>query len=491
MKQADFAGFAPQLVIEVVTRVHGPAAGAKVAALAAVPLRTPAWCRWQDLDAAFVALETVIPEHDIPTLAKAWHHGSLRTVPLVGLLRSGASPAWIYRRAPAIIRLFAPGLAVETVERRRGFLVEFDYRIRYPAAWSPRLRRWIKAVIGHSHTYLPSQSPLIHGVTVDELPAPADETHWRLRWHTKPSYSGIAVAVLLAVVLVLILPDAWDLAAAGAGAVLGWWLGRRRPHLDAAIVGDLLRLSDHQNEADLNLTERRQRLTGLERRHQTGLVAARLIHELSNPLTAIGMASQALREDPHDLEAQALLHQAVERAERIIRAVRSAHAVTPPPQVRLRAAGILVVIDIVAAGLCEQGTVEVVRPPPEAEVEVADGAIEIVVANLLRNAHQAAETARPLRIRCWCEVESQELLHLYVRDNGRGMEPHTAAAAMAGHSATPDGLGLGLALCRDLCAQSGGQFRLHETLPGRGTTFRITLPVSSPATAAAQAAPLP
>jgi signal transduction histidine kinase len=65
-----------------------------------------------------------------------------------------------------------------------------------------------------------------------------------------------------------------------------------------------------------------------------------------------------------------------------------------------------------------------------------------------------------------------------VTDTGSGIPAHLQGQIFEPFVTTKApglGLGLGLSICRDLVSQAGGELGF-DSLPGQGTTFRITLP---------------
>jgi two-component system sensor histidine kinase HydH len=67
-------------------------------------------------------------------------------------------------------------------------------------------------------------------------------------------------------------------------------------------------------------------------------------------------------------------------------------------------------------------------------------------------------------------------VEIHFADTGPGISPETRQHLFEPFFTTrPEGTGLGLALCREIVVQHGGEIEL-ETTGGSGTSFRITLP---------------
>ena len=123
--------------------------------------------------------------------------------------------------------------------------------------------------------------------------------------------------------------------------------------------------------------------------------------------------------------------------------------------------------------------------PAEITVDVAPGLaaplnadlFEWVIENLLKNALDALDGAPgPHRIAITGRAEGGAAV-VDVADTGRGMDRATARHVFRpGFSTKRRGWGLGLSLARRIVeTYHGGTLAVHETEPGVGTTFRITL----------------
>jgi signal transduction histidine kinase len=106
--------------------------------------------------------------------------------------------------------------------------------------------------------------------------------------------------------------------------------------------------------------------------------------------------------------------------------------------------------------------------------------MEWVVENLIRNAIDASDKPRgtiEVSLRWLHERHEVELL---VRDNGRGMSASERRRAFRpGFTTKRRGWGLGLALARRVVREyHQGRISIVESMPGRGTTVSVALPVA-------------
>jgi signal transduction histidine kinase len=106
-----------------------------------------------------------------------------------------------------------------------------------------------------------------------------------------------------------------------------------------------------------------------------------------------------------------------------------------------------------------------------------------VLVNLLSNAVKFSPRGGEVRIRC--EVK-EHLVAIHVEDDGHGIaadkldeifEPFVQLSS--GLTRTAEGSGLGLAISRELARLMGGDVTVQSEL-GKGSTFTLTLPMSTP-----------
>ncbi len=109
--------------------------------------------------------------------------------------------------------------------------------------------------------------------------------------------------------------------------------------------------------------------------------------------------------------------------------------------------------------------------------------LEQVLINLLRNAVDSMEeTSREQKqIEITCRQESdgtQRFLSVAVSDRGHGLTDEAMTHLFENFYTTkPDGIGLGLPICRSIIEAHGGQIECRPNAT-QGVTFRFTVPVS-------------
>jgi signal transduction histidine kinase len=135
----------------------------------------------------------------------------------------------------------------------------------------------------------------------------------------------------------------------------------------------------------------------------------------------------------------------------------------------------------------EKGLSLVARLAPDCRIQVEGDSVRLkqVVSNLLSNAVKFTETGS-VEVRAVLHEAPHEgrcRLKLEVSDTGVGFDSETAAQLFqrfrqADNSITRrfGGSGLGLAISRDLLELMGGDISA-ESQPGRGSTFRVNLPL--------------
>jgi two-component system sensor kinase FixL len=257
----------------------------------------------------------------------------------------------------------------------------------------------------------------------------------------------------------------------------------------AALVTALV-VQRRKNKQDEETVREQKRLTHLARVAIVGELSGGLAHELNQPLTSIlsnaQAAQHALQSDKVDLaEVREILADIVaedKRASELIGRLRTLlkHEEPTMQQVEtnalLKEAQCLVRSSLTAHQVTLSSDIESGLP------QVLGDPIQLqqVLLNLLLNACDAVRDCEPAdrRIELSARLESAERrLHVTVIDRGHGIAADGLDRVFDAFFTTkPNGLGLGLAICRQIACAHGG--RLWATHNGdRGAAFHLTLPV--------------
>jgi two-component system, NtrC family, sensor kinase len=130
----------------------------------------------------------------------------------------------------------------------------------------------------------------------------------------------------------------------------------------------------------------------------------------------------------------------------------------------------------------QRATVEV-RNRGAPDVMASAGQLEQVVVNLVNNAAQATRTGGQGAIRLTVGPGRPGFARLDVVDAGKGIPPDLVGRIFDPFFSTREegsGMGLGLPICHAIVEAHGGTIRASSA-PGRGSRFRIELPVIAPA----------
>jgi signal transduction histidine kinase len=237
------------------------------------------------------------------------------------------------------------------------------------------------------------------------------------------------------------------------------------------------------DERDHQLHEARETILQQERLALIGKLAGGIGHELRTPLGAIrnvayflGLAIEA--PDPEVREALGILEKEVQNSDRII------HSLMDFAREKKRPYGPVDVRPLLTEALERVSVPETVRVegPPDISVPRISGdydQLSRVFENLVRNAVEAMPDGGRLDIQM--HVRTSAELVVVFQDTGTGIpEDLLEGVFQPLFSTKPKGVGLGLALVRMIVEAHGGTVEV-ESEEGRGTTFRVVLPIKGKA----------
>jgi signal transduction histidine kinase len=218
-----------------------------------------------------------------------------------------------------------------------------------------------------------------------------------------------------------------------------------------------------------------------EERAIAGQLALEMMHEIKNPLEALGHLIYLSREEANDREHVLRYMQMAEEqilslndiAREALGLARTSHSPKPVDLVALAEAALRI-----HRRTIEAKQVHLVKDLSE-EVIAQVHTVEIlqVISNLIVNALEAlpAQGVLFLRVR-----RRRNQIQFLIVDNGHGIEPnHAAQIFQPFFTAKGDrGTGLGLALSKKIIERHRGRISMRSSVrAGRsGTAFRISLP---------------
>jgi C4-dicarboxylate-specific signal transduction histidine kinase len=105
--------------------------------------------------------------------------------------------------------------------------------------------------------------------------------------------------------------------------------------------------------------------------------------------------------------------------------------------------------------------------------------LQQVIVNLLTNACDALQSVDPARRRATIRtLVGDGAAIVEIADSGPGLSPEVLSSLFEPFFTTkPDGMGLGLSICREIVEDHGGQIEA-ESGPLGGATFRVRLPLA-------------
>ena len=236
--------------------------------------------------------------------------------------------------------------------------------------------------------------------------------------------------------------------------------------------------------AAMELAERREELCSENEDRTRALegMAARLAHEVKNPLAAIkGLSVHMARHasDPKTAERLAIVAAEADRLQGIVEGFLTFSrglddlvlAPTKPHEVVRELA---VLLETRAE---EAGVTLALTGDASLELDADARKLRQALLNIVLNAIQASP--RGATVRLAVSRSCGEGARITVHDDGTGMTPEVLDRIRKPYFTTKEGgTGLGVAVARGLVEQHGGRLE-YKSVPGTGTTVTLTLPMKA------------
>jgi len=254
-------------------------------------------------------------------------------------------------------------------------------------------------------------------------------------------------------------------------------------------LSDRKRAENEARESERRYSEIQTALAHANRVATMGQLSASIAHEVNQPLTGVATHAQAAmrwlsRDSPKLDEVRMSLECVatdVKRASDVIGRIRAMVRKGPQRKEDLEInAAIREVIGLARGELAKSGvSVATALADDLPRIDGDRVQLQQVLLNLMINGIEAMEAietgSRRLLIRSG-QAEPGVLV-VAVHDTGPGLDPaHLKRVFEAFYTTKPDGLGMGLSICRSIVEAHGGHLWAAAN-PPRGTIFQFTLPV--------------
>ncbi|MEE8350612.1 MAG: ATP-binding protein [Rhodospirillales bacterium] len=246
----------------------------------------------------------------------------------------------------------------------------------------------------------------------------------------------------------------------------------------------------HSKRAENELREKDSELRRVSRLSDMGQMTSALAHEINQPLTAIASYIQAARrilekgDDDTREKVYENMDKAVAQGTRAAEIIRRLRQFIEKGETEYSKGDINAIVEEAhAMALLDAARKDVKvrfnlgRNLPLVVMDKIQ--IQQVVVNLVRNSLDALMESEQRELTITTLAAENNSIEVAVSDTGPGLPEEVAKQLFKPFLTTkPDGMGVGLSICRSIIDEHGG--RLWTTPnPGGGTVFRFTLPAFS------------
>lgn len=242
---------------------------------------------------------------------------------------------------------------------------------------------------------------------------------------------------------------------------------------------------------EMEIRQLRERLVHVARISTLGEMVTGIAHEVNQPLTVIATYAQGCQRlidggltDPAELlEALGTIEGQAERAATVISRIRNFAKKTEIVEIDCDCSEILAEVIALADVYARDENAEVVLsydPNSQLMVKVDPIQVQQITLNLINNAIESMRGYEG-RKRVTVNIKRGEnnMVAVSVTDSGEGIAEGVADNLFDTFFTTkPDGMGIGLAICKSLLQAHGGKITASNNADGPGATFEFTLPAA-------------
>jgi two-component system sensor kinase FixL len=248
-------------------------------------------------------------------------------------------------------------------------------------------------------------------------------------------------------------------------------------------VSTIMRDLTGRNIRDQRIQELQAELAHIQRLNELGQVVSTLVHEVSQPLTAISNYVNACRRlvETEDQERiQSILQRITDQTNRTRGIVERIRDFVKKRDFQMRAENLSQVIEeaiaLTRASVRDGGlTLTVEVDPPGVQVEIDRVQVQQVLFNLFRNAIEAMQDQPTRDLLVSSRLVQGGMVEISVADTGPGLSDEVRTKLFQPFITTkPNGMGVGLSVCRAIVESHGGRLWADDN-PSRGTIFRFTV----------------
>jgi two-component system sensor kinase FixL len=232
-----------------------------------------------------------------------------------------------------------------------------------------------------------------------------------------------------------------------------------------------------------HIRELQTELAHVQRLTELGQVVSALVHEVNQPLTAIGNyvnASRRLLVAGKQEHLQGALKQISDQTERARQIVQRIREFVRKGETRMRSEHLPQVIDeivnLTEASVKQEGLrITTYVDPSALAAEIDKVQVHQVMFNLMRNAIEAMQDQPRCELALTTKPAEAGMLEISIADRGPGLPDEVRRKLFQPFVTTkPAGMGIGLSVCRTIVETHGGRL-WAENNPGGGTVFRFTV----------------